>query len=166
MATGTKILKKVMKIVGIFLLIVIVFLVWFDQSRSFYCLTSGDCVTVWKRLGNKCYVIPGKYYGVFKPSSSFIETTNSQYLTLYFTDELPEKIVVRNQGSSKSQHGGYVINNKEKSNWEIVEYSDDYKPLIYNPEAQKFNDVKAGANYIDLDIKQNYAINKKGEKIK
>ncbi len=162
---GSKILRKLIKVFGILILLIIFFLVWFDQSRSFYCLSSGECVTVWKRLGNNCFVIPNKYYGIFKPSSSFIETSNSQYLTLYFTDKLPKKIIVRNQGSSNSQKGKYTINNEEKSSWRIVEYSDEYKSQIYNPDALKFNDIKTGVKYIDLNIKQDYATNKTGEKI-
>jgi len=40
---------------------------WFGESRKFFCLEDGNCVTVWKTF-NGCYIIPGKYYGIVKPS--------------------------------------------------------------------------------------------------
>lgn len=59
------ILKMILKLIAVILFFIAAFLVWFDLSRAFYCLSDDKCVTVWKRLGNKCYVVPGKYYGIY-----------------------------------------------------------------------------------------------------
>lgn len=155
--------KLLLKISGTIILLAIVFLVWLDQSRSFYCLSEDKCVTVWKRLGNKCFIIPGKYYGVLSPTVEHIRTTNNQYLTLYFADDLPGRIIVRNQ--SDSEREGYEIVESSKGRLGFVEYTDDLKMILYKPGAKKFSDVVRTANYMDLDIKENYAIDKKGDKL-
>lgn len=164
--TRTKMVKMLFKIMGILLLLIVLLLVWYDQSRTFYCLSNDKCVTVWKRLGGKCYIIPSKYYGVFKPSSDYIKTTNTQYLTFYFSNDIPNKMIVRNQGSSTGEKRGYEIVNNLSENLEIAEYSDDYKAILYKPDAIKFKDVKTSTEYLDLDIKENYATDKTGRKIK
>lgn len=163
--TRTKMVNKLLKIMGVFLLLMALLLVWYDQSRTFYCLSNDRCITVWKRLGGKCYIVPSKYYGIFKPSDSYIKTSNTQYLTLYFTNKLPHKIVVRNQGNAKEQ-AGYEILNKSIGNWEIIEYSEDFKSILYKPNAKKFNEVDPSTNYIDLNIKESYAVDKSGEKLR
>lgn len=162
----TKMVKILFKIMGIFLLLIVLLLAWYDQSRTFYCLSNDKCVTVWKRLGGKCYIVPSKYYGVFKPSKNYIKATNTQYLTLYFSNDIPNKMIVRNQGSSTGKKGGYEIVNNLPEELEITEYSDAYKAILYKPDAIKFKDVKASTEYLDLDIKENYATDKTGKKIK
>src|SRR5699024_10631789 len=104
--------------------------------------------------------------GIFKPSNSYIRTTNNQYLTIYFSDVIPNKIIVRNQGSSTGKKGTYEIVNNSSTNLEIVQYSNVYKDVLYKPNAIKFKDVKESTGYIDLDLQENYATNKLGEKIK
>jgi len=158
------IMKPIFKVLKRSILILLL-LVWYDQSRSFYCLSENQCVTVWKRLGNKCYIIPGKYYGILSPSDDYLLTSNTQYLTLYFSEKLPKKIIVRNQGSSSGK-AEYKIRHSSRGNWEISEYSERYKLVIYRNQARKFSDVQETANYIDLDIKENYARDKTGRKLK
>lgn len=165
-ANRTKMVKVLLKIIGVVLLLIVVLLIWFDQSRTFYCLSEDKCITVWKRLGNKCYIIPGKHYGVLNPSGNYIKTTNTQYLTLYFSDDIPNEMIVRNQGSSAGEKGGYEIVNNLSENLLITEYSDDYRDILYKADAVKFKDVKATTEYIDINIKENYATDKRGKKLK
>jgi hypothetical protein len=65
-----KILKVFITLVGIIGLL----FVWNEQSRSFFKATNGEYVTMWKRWGGTCYLIPGKYYGITKPTDNYIET--------------------------------------------------------------------------------------------
>lgn len=88
-----------------------------------------------------------------------------QYLTLYFSDKLSQKVIVRNQGSSKGR-GGYEIHSSDEGDWEILEYSESFKSELYKAEAEKFNEVESGTVYISLNIKENYGIDKRGEKIR
>lgn len=62
----------------ILLLIVILFAYYhIDYKRHFIESTDGKKVfTVWQRIGNRCYIIPGKYYSPFKPSKNYIQTKN------------------------------------------------------------------------------------------
>lgn len=68
-------MKKILLFSLLFLLIGVI---WLAESRKFLCANNGKCVTVWKTYNNTCYVIMGRYWGVFKPSldQSYITTTN------------------------------------------------------------------------------------------
>lgn len=168
MANRTKMVKTLLKIIGVVLLLIVVLLVWFDQSRTFYCLSEDKCVTVWKRLGNKCYIVPGKYYGIFKPSDNYIKTTNvnplvgNNYFTFYFTEEMPNTLIYRSKST-------FEVYNGDKQKFLLIDYDSDvekYKEVLYVPDAKKVNDLKENANFISLDTKENYATDKSGKKLK
>lgn len=158
----TKMVKILFKIMCIFILLPVLLLAWYDQSRTFYCLSNDKCVTVWKRLGGKCYIIPCKYYGVFKPSENYIKAANTQYLTLYFSDDIPNEMIVRDQGNPTGEKEKYEIVNNLPEILEITDYSDDYKIILYELDALRFKDVKASTEYIDLNVYENYATDKNG----
>jgi hypothetical protein len=84
-------MKKLLIFFSVLLLIVI----WNGESRKFYCLDNETCVTVWKTYNNACFIIPGKYYGIIKPSRNHIETTNTNLLTIYFSKELSQALIVQ-----------------------------------------------------------------------
>jgi hypothetical protein len=68
--------KIVMKKILILLFCIVLIIVWFGESRSFF-ENNGKTVTLWKTYGNTCYIIPGIYYGLVKPSSiSYIKAFN------------------------------------------------------------------------------------------
>ena len=58
----------------------------FDYKRHFIESSDGKKVfTVWQRIGNNCYIIPGKYYLPFKPSENYIFTKNYRnYINIIF----------------------------------------------------------------------------------
>ncbi|MCF2489884.1 hypothetical protein [Dyadobacter sp. CY347] len=161
--TTWEMVKVLLKMVGICFAIFAIFLICRDQTRTFYCLPNGQCVTVWKRMGNNCYIIPDKYYGIFTPSLSHIETSNTQYLTLYFNDNYPKSIVVRNQGNITGKREIKIII-YPYGDWKLSGYSEDNRSVFYERNARKFRDVKAHIDYIDLDIKENYGRDKNGKK--
>jgi hypothetical protein len=152
-----------MKALTISILVICAVYLAFDQSRSFYCLSDARCITVWKRVGGACYVVNGKYYGLFKPSKSFLKTTNTQSFTFYFIDEFPTKIFVKDQGSTLGGIKNFII--KNKNIFEFIEYDPSIDALIYQDGTTKFNEVRESVGYIDLDIKENYAVDKYGRKI-
>lgn len=97
------------KVIKLFSYIIIVFGVLYliiDQSRSFYKLEEGKEVTVWKRIGGKCYVIPYKYYGVIKPSSCAIETVNTAGVTLIWHNG---RLIVNTDSEMKIINNGDCI---------------------------------------------------------
>lgn len=157
--------KIFVRITGTFILLILLFLVWMHLSRSFYCLEKGKCVTVWKRLGNECYIIPGKYYGLIKPSGNYIKTNNTQLFTLYFSKDIPNTIVLRNQGSFEGTGGKYDIINNSSDGVKIAEYSDDYEAILYKSDADNFFDIQENTEIIELIIKESYALDNTGKKI-
>lgn len=168
----SKITSKTKKILAIIVSVLFILLIidtlTSDGVRSFYCLSGNKCVTVWKRGNGVVYVIPGKYQSNDEPSVSHIKTISEQFLTLYFSNEkeLSYKIIVRDQGNYRSNKKQYTLVYNAKSDWQFLEYSDNYKSILYKPDAVKFKDVKESTEYIDLDIQENYATDKSGKKLK
>lgn len=118
-------------------------LLWFDQTRSFYCVGNNRCITVWKRVGGTCYIIPGKYYGILRPSQDYIKTTNDNAITILF---------------ACTQDVDFIISNDY--NKDFIIYMNQYK-VQYYPYAKRkdfINDyfekesVKKGCDYIMIDI--------------
>ncbi|MHC5310109.1 hypothetical protein ACYSNM_08560 [Myroides sp. LJL116] len=138
-----------------------------DGVKSFYCVSNDKCITVWKRADGKVYIIPGRYGSNHKPTVSHIEIINKQFLTLYFSNEkeLSYKIIVRDEGNLESNLKKYTIENDEKGEWEFLEYSDDFKTILYEPNAIKFKDVKPSTDYLTINIQENFATDKKGKKL-
>jgi hypothetical protein len=62
-----------------FLLLFFCIAIWFGESREFLYFKNGKCITTWKTYNNQCYVIIGRYYGLFKPSveNTYIKTSNT-----------------------------------------------------------------------------------------
>lgn len=151
-------MKKVLLTV---LVILILLLAWYGESRKFFCLGGGRCITVWKTYNNTCYVIPGKYYGLFKPTENFIQTTNTNSLTIFFTNQLPNAVIYRSDQAVK-------ITNDNKSKITFYDYQSDaikFDSLLYLPNAKKNKDIKKDVGLIDVFIHDNYAIDKDGKKL-
>lgn len=161
--------NRTFKVLGILILGMIIYLIInflaSDGIKSYYCLSDNKCVTVWKKENGEVYIIPGKYESNDVPIVSHIKTVSGQFLTLYFSEEFPHKIIVRDQGNYLSDKKKYTFVNNIKEEWQFLEYSDDYKAMLYKSDAVKFKDVKASTDYIDLDIYENYATDKNGNKL-
>lgn len=158
-------MKKIMLLILIVLLPLMFSSCKSNGVRSFYCLSTDKCITVWKEGSGDVYVVPTKYKKNKVSAVSHIKTNDKQFLTLYFSDELPNKIILRNEGNLGSEKKSYNIENDTNSEWEIVEYSDYYKAILYKENAVKFKDVKSTTSYLTLNINENYATDKTGKKI-
>ncbi|WP_430613538.1 hypothetical protein [Flavobacterium sp. JP2137] len=119
-------MKKYIKSAGYVILFFLFICFAIDQSRSFYKLEDGKEVTVWKRIGGICYVIPYKYYGIVKPSSCAIETVNTGGITLIWYNR---KLIVNTDSKMKIINNGDCIledyMNKKDENDSIFLYSDN-----------------------------------------
>lgn len=76
--------------------------VWYGESRKFVLLPNGKYITVWKTYNNNCYLIVGRYYGLFQPSlgHSYIKTTNtSSGIDLIWTKDSDTIIAQADSGS-------------------------------------------------------------------
>jgi hypothetical protein len=105
--------------------------------------------------------VPNKYYGLFKPSENYLETTNNNNLTIYLTNQMPNALIY------KSELQVSVINN-DKGKCSFYDYNRDAKrfdQLLYIPNAKRNNDVKSNVQLIDIFIHDNFAQDKNGIKL-
>jgi len=149
------------RILLFFTLVIVLIMIWFGESRKFFCLGDGNCVTVWKTYNNVCYIIPGKYYGIVKPSEQYIESSNTNLITIYFSKELPNAFIFQSSGEMKIYNGG----NREFLFYDYAKDTSRFNKILYMPDAVKRSDIKADAGLMDIDIRENYATDKSGKKL-
>lgn len=150
-----------MKKIIIFIILLTSAATWYGESRKFFCSENGQCVTVWKTYNNICYIIPGKYYGVTKPSKNFMESTNTNSLTVFFTNEMPNAFIFLSEQDLK-------IYNTDTRKFIFYDYNlnkEKFHNILYKPDAKKANDIKQNAALIDIYILENYATDKNGKKL-
>ena len=148
-----------MKRVLLYLTVIIVLtLIWYGESRKFFCLDKGRCVTVWKTYNDVCYIIPGKYYGLLKPSSAnYIQTTN-----------LSDVDIIWQRGSSGmivSVDDNSKIINQSSEQDKIVNYNIHkmYYDSLFTYFDGKYRRYNKGLDYMSIFIKENYATDKEGK---
>jgi len=149
-------MKRIIIILGIIILIVIGFI----ESRSFFCVANGKYITIWKTY-SKCYIIPGKYYGLLSPSANAVELGKSDVLTMFFSDSLPNTIFYKSDKPVK------IINNK-KEDVVLVNYHDNptiSDSLLYVKGARRNDDVKEYVQMVDIILEDNYVVDKTGKKL-
>ncbi|MFY7815531.1 MAG: hypothetical protein ACOVRK_10145 [Chryseobacterium taeanense] len=154
-------MKKILKLFLVFITITAVLFIWYDQNRSFFKATNGEYITMWKRYGEVCYLIPGKYYGVTKPKDGYIETSNSGYLTIYYSNKLPNFILLR-----KESNYDYKIYNPIDKKFLFEDYilnEEKYKPIIYKEDAKRFSDISKDASFLSINILEGYATDGTGK---
>lgn len=150
-------MKKILII--IFVIGIVIF--WFGEKRTFYHAGDGKFVTVWKTYGNVCYIIPSKYYGIVRPSEGYIQVTNTEGITLFFPQEMADTIVFTRFTEP------IVVNSKTKNiNFlNLKNAKERVHPILYRTDAKMTRDVKDSVNYLDIYVRENFAVNKKGERL-
>jgi hypothetical protein len=152
-----RMLTIILKAVIILFTVSVLLVIWFEESRKFYCV-NGNCITVWKRIGGTCYIISGKYYGVIKPTSkSYIQTLNWETLALYFTKKLPKQIIVVDKEYSNVYGKHFTISNTQNSK-EFISYKDDYETLLFPSKELKGKAVTSDTDILSIDIKEGYVL--------
>lgn len=147
------------KVLSFFLIFIILTWIYYGESRSFFCLNNGRCVTVWKTYNHVCYIIPGRYYGILKPSSiNYIQSSNwsnvdiiwkgnSNDITVYSGDESTQ--IIHN-----SPGGIRIFDYKlQKKHNDGLFTSFDGTCLTYNKNLER----------ISLYIEYEYALDKNGK---
>lgn len=149
-------MKRIIIILSVCLLLITV---WFGKKRSFYCLDDRHCVTVWKTYNNRCYVIPGKYYGLFKPSRSYIESTNINSMDLIWNGAPHEVIVNKDDNSS--------IVNRFPNSINIIDYNTNkiHNDSLFTSFDGKYHRYRKDVMFISVFIEENYAVGKNGRKL-
>ncbi|MGC3946374.1 MAG: hypothetical protein QM762_17950 [Chryseolinea sp.] len=132
---STEIIFLSMKKVIAFTLCVCLLALSYQQSRKFIELRDGRWVTIWKRYGDECLIIPGRYFGVFKPETSYLETKNTILINLFVGNSFPDTLVFRTQSHVE-------IHNESKGSIFLDYHKNEnhLKPLIYSEETGVVND--------------------------
>lgn len=144
------------KLIIIFLFLFIIFS-WVNFSREFIELPNGKKITVWKKIGNECIITDGKYYGLFEPNN-FLKTSNINYLTLFYSDKLKNKVLVYGDNCE-------VFNKDKKGLCFILYNKEKFGKYIYNENSIKFSDINNDVKLYNIDISSLSLTNKSGKKI-
>lgn len=84
-----KFLRIILKSVMIVFLIAFMGWIWWGYlyGRGVYKLGNEQYVTVWKRGGGDCYVMPYKYCGLILPDKNFILADNLGSIGIYYKED-------------------------------------------------------------------------------
>lgn len=155
----------------------------FIEKRSFYCLENGKCVTVWKTLNNICYVMPYKYYGLLKPSDSYIQTTNLADIDVFWSDDfsnevffavssdedlkrtvngLKNKLILSNIYCTPEEYKAKILQNNTSKRTSILK--EHYRNILYSEGAKTASDVRENVSFLMINIADNRVRNKKASK--
>lgn len=149
----------IMRIAAVLFLLLGLIAIWYGESRKFFCLKDGQCVTVWKTYGNTCYIVPGRYYGLIGPFKNFIKSTNTNAITFFLTEKMPNTWIF------KSEQRLDTVSSETTSMLDYSSNAKKFDEILYKPNAERHNDVKNDVTIIEIDIRENYAIDKTGKKL-
>lgn len=129
-----------------------------DYKRHFISNTDKTkYFTIWCRYGNNCYIVPGKYYGVFPPSNNYIKTVNYRnYIGVIWDtkDNYQFKLSIYNDFEENNLNPNIKTYNSNDSlllEYNILETFDlNRGKRIKNPDSETLK-KKFDYNYIDLN---------------
>lgn len=146
-------MKKIAKGVLILIVMIVGMGIWFDQSRSFFKASNGEYITMWKRLGGTCYLIPGKYYGLIKPGDGYIKTENKNESVAFYWKN--------NKANDLLYFGnlGDTIYNTDKTRFRIINYQDNEQEndSLFTEKYGYYGRYKKGVVFLNLNILEGYA---------
>ncbi|WP_111629493.1 hypothetical protein [Larkinella arboricola] len=145
--------KKLLRLLGIIILLIAAFVVWVEQSRSFYCLSEDICITVWKRSSG-CYIIPYKYYGVFKPTNNYIKTSNTGYVDIILSGNNSLLVDLEENAEIVQPISGKNLIERYSKNQAVND-------SLYTIFDGTYTMYKKDVSFISINIKENYARLKK-----
>lgn len=121
-----------------------------QEKRSFYYNSDKTrCITVWKRFGGKCIVVPRKYIGLGKPNGEYLETTNLNSLTFIWEKYGKYDLIVFNSY-------GFEVNLNFKNT--KVKYFGSNERELFIRTYYFNNKVKPEFEYLMADIAENWGI--------
>jgi len=150
-----------MKKVLIFPALLLLMAIWYGESRKFFCAGDGECVTVWKTYNNVCYIVPGKYYGIIRPSDNYIKTSNINLVSIFYSPKLPRVFII--------QPGlGVRFINGDTARFTFYNYYADsagFNQLLFAP-SQTGDELKPGVRVLNIDIREDYELGGEGKDAK
>jgi hypothetical protein len=126
------------------------------EKRKFYKI-GDNYFTLWKMNNDSCFLIWGKYYGLFSPHNGYIKSSYTNYITLYLTKNNPKMVVYKSDQPVFAKNSDIYFEKFENK-------SQMFHSLFYENNKHTFKDLKKGSNAIIILIKEEYAINEKGKR--
>ncbi len=150
--------NKMNKRIGFILIVFFIFYYQLDYKRHFVSNEDNtEFVTIWQRIGNDCYIIPGKYYSAFAPKGNYIKTVNFRnYIGVVWDtkDKYDYKISIYNKFEKKNLDANidvYSSNDSLLLEYHILESLNIQKGIrIKNLDADSLK-IVYDYNYIDLN---------------
>lgn len=158
MKKGNKLFNRKRVVVAVIIIIATTAYYQIDYKRHFISNKNNtEYITIWQRIGNNCYIIPGKYYWVFAPNNNYIKTANYRnYIGLVWDtkDKWTYKISIYNKFEKKNFEENvnvYSSNDSLLLEYNMLEVLDVQRgKRIKNPDADSLKKVY-DYNYIDLN---------------
>lgn len=134
-----------------------------DGVRSFYCLSDNKCITIWKLESGEVLIVKGIYNESKEPINDYIrlvDVTNEVdwYASAIFTKNNKLLIDVVDDNTK-------VIS---KSSSGIIELYNDNRVVndsLYTYHDGRYRKYKKNIDFININIKENYATDKNGKKL-
>ncbi|KQS37783.1 hypothetical protein ASG14_19720 [Pedobacter sp. Leaf194] len=139
-----------MKYLILTIVTVIVCLVFFfgEKRKYYYNDDKSVCVTVWKKIGGECLIIPYKYTSLFSPKSNYISTTTRNGISLMWHKRKTDSIIILNNYGSRLD---FAFDSTAIKYYNSNQRSQFYKKY-YNNEM-----LRSGFICFTVDIKENLA---------
>lgn len=158
-----KITSMIYKILGILVLGIVVYSIInslaSDGIKSYYCLSDNKCVTVWKKVNGEKYIIFGRYESGEVPSDNYIriETLSSDYVDVIFLNDKKSLIAVDDKADIVIQSSNNLI--------ELYKENKVVNDSLYTYFDDRYRRYNKEIDFISLNIKENYATDKNGNKL-
>ncbi|ALR29632.1 hypothetical protein ATE47_03410 [Chryseobacterium sp. IHB B 17019] len=146
-------MRKIFKILIVLVCVIAGLFLWFDQSRSFFKATNGEYITMWKRYGGTCYLIPGKYYGITKPNNDYVETENkNEYVDFLWFNNKSNYLLYSGNVTDK-------IYNTDNADFRIINYLNDKQKndSLFTEKKGHYSHYKKGVARLSINILEGYA---------
>lgn len=150
-------MKKVFLLFSSLILCVLIYSFLLEETTDF-CVHN-NCIRVKKSWGDGCKIFPLNPFSLTESTECYIKTTNTNNITFYYTNKKKKLLVYKSESP-------LVVVNKDTSFCVIKSFDSIYKAEFYPKESRKLKDVYEYVDLIDLRIKENFATDKSGEKIK
>ena len=124
-------------------------LLWLGQRRTFLCVDEDHCVTIWKTYGNKCYLVPGKYYGLIEPTCSHATTTNTALVGFIWPSD--PTILLLSSGTET-----HISNKAGDIQLQLYSRDQQVNDSLYTQLDGRNRVYRDGVPYLTVDIKDGY----------
>jgi hypothetical protein len=142
----------------IFAILIITLYYQLDYKRNVICsIDKSECLTICQRVGNNCYIIPGKYYGFIAPRSNYIKTKNYRnYIGVLWDteDNFDYKVAIYNDYDKKELKENirvYHDNDSLLLEYKILDVLDYQRGKRIVNDSADFYENKYDYVYIDLN---------------